>query len=287
MKPENIQKKLSEIAATAASIIKVALRSRRTGKPEGPEKGEEIIIMGNGPALRKVLDENKDLLAGSTTMAVNFAANTPDYTEVRPDYYILADGHFFNGLESDDNVRRLWQNLSATDWDMTLFVPADRLREANSLLAGNGRVSLSPFNLTPAEGNRWVCHRLFDAGLAMPRPRNVLIPAIMMAIRANFRKIILVGADHSWSRTLRVDENNRVVSVQPHFYADDSKERERVDNEYAGYHLHDILRSLTIAFSSYFTIKDYADSKGIAILNATPGSFIDAFPRITLPGKQD
>ena len=52
--------------------------------------------------------------------------------------------------------------------------------------------------------------------------------------------------------------------------------------EYAGYHLHDILNSLTIAFRSYHQIAGYAAKIGAKITNCTPGSFIDAFPRSSL-----
>ena len=113
----------------------------------------------------------------------------------------------------------------------------------------------------------------------MPRPRNVLIASIMVALREGYRRIDLVGADHTWSRDIWVDDRNRVISVQKHFYEDNAKEFERVAQEYAGYHLHDILNSLTIAFRSYHQIAAYAASIGADIRNCTPGSFIDAFPR--------
>ena len=48
---------------------------------------------------------------------------------------------------------------------------------------------------------------------------------------------------------------------------------------YAGLHLHDVLGSMTIAFRSYWAVKAYAESIGVKIINATPGSMIDAFER--------
>ena len=47
-----------------------------------------------------------------------------------------------------------------------------------------------------AEGFPSVSRILFDRGLAMPRPRNVLIPSIMAGIRLGYRRIVIVGADH-------------------------------------------------------------------------------------------
>ena len=87
---------------------------------------------------------------------------------------------------------------------------------------------------------------------------------------------------HSWSKSLWVTDNNRVVTVQPHFYEDNEKERERVESLYKDIRIHQIYESFSIAFRSYFAVKDFADSEGVEILNATPGSFIDAFPRTRL-----
>ena len=94
-----------------------------------------------------------------------------------------------------------------------------------------------------------------------------------------YRQIYIVGADHSWTRTLDVDSENRVVSVQPHFYKEDEKERQRVTALYKTIPLHQMLESLTTAFRSYHVIADYANRAGYEIYNSTPQSFIDAFPR--------
>ena len=114
----------------------------------------------------------------------------------------------------------------------------------------------------------------------MPRPRNVLIPSLMVGLRMGYRRIVIVGADHTWTRTLSVDDQNRVVSIQPHFYKDNDKEQERVASVYRDVRLHEVLGSMAIAFRSYHAIADYAARCDVSILNATPGSFIDAFPRL-------
>lgn len=265
----------------AATLLKALLLSRPvTAMPRAIS--ERIIILGNGPSLRTALTEDAAALRSNTLMAVNFAANTPEIRALKPRYYILADGHFFEGEKRDENVEKLWDNLVATDYEMTLFVPTARKKWAEMRLKGSP-VKVATFNLTPAEGFSAVTSLLFRMRMAMPRPRNVMIPAIMAAIAMGYKEIYLAGADHTWSRSLWVDDQNRVISVQPHFYADNEKERERVENEYAGYHLHDILGSMTIAFRSYVEIADYARKCGIDIYNSTPGSFIDAFPRRRLP----
>ncbi len=116
----------------------------------------------------------------------------------------------------------------------------------------------------------------------MPRPRNVLIPSIMIAVKMGYKNIYVAGADHSWTKTLSVNDRNEVVSIQPHFYKEDEKEERRIRTDYLRYPLHQILYSFYVAFRSYFTIQRYAESQGVKIYNVTPGSFIDAFPRTTL-----
>ena len=236
--------------------------------------------MGNGPSLREAMEQDRDVLMSYPRLAVNLSALTPDFRDLRPDYYILADIAFFL-KEKTGKVPQLWEALRSVDWQMTLFLPATarKMPEVKSL---PGNITLKFYNLTPAEGFRCVMHPLYDSGLAMPRPRNVLIPSIISSMREGFRKIVLIGADHNWSKTLWVTERNRVVSVQPHFYKDDDAELRRAEEIFKNVHIHDVYENYAIAFRSYFNVKAYADRRGVEILNATPGSFIDAFPRIRL-----
>lgn len=277
---EKFQKFASIGAKNAATLLKVAVMSRQPSPKAAGQQNKEIIIMGNGPSLRGNLDNDMGKLRESDLLSVNFAPNTPEFRLLKPCIHVLADGVFFNP-GNNANVKELWKNLGNVDWEIILYIPAN-LRK-NPLLKGlPENITVKYFNLTPAEGSNWLVRRLVDKGLAMPRPRNVLIPSIISAIREGYASIKLIGADHSWSKTLWVDDENRVMSVQPHFYKDNEKELKRVEQVGQAMHLHQMYESLSIAFRSYFDIKDYADSRGIKIYNSTPGSFIDAFPRAPL-----
>lgn len=268
---------------TILTYGKVLLKSRRPS-PAGnaaAKEGKTLTVMGNGPSLRNVLDGDRKVLEGKELMSVNFAPNAPEFFELKPQYHILADPHFFRLPSKDANVERLWENLARADWPLTLLVPTGNRKfpEKIEKRINEGGITVKRFNMTPGEGYGKLVRPLFRAGLAMPRPRNVMIPAIMCGLREGYRRIELVGADHTWTQSLWVDDRNRVVSVQPHFYKDNEKELDRVAKEYEGYHLHDILNSLTIAFRSYFAVREYAETLGARIINRTPGSFIDAFER--------
>ena len=262
------------LAATVKSSVKIMLQSRGS-EIEYCDRGDKrLIIMGNGPSLAETIKQYRPILLTADTMAVNFAANTPEFFELRPKYYILVDPHFFES--ADENVGRLMKNLSCVDWPMTLLIPHGA---GISGKLHNPAINIVRFNVTGAEGFDRFTHFMYTRQLAMPRPRNVLIPALMAGIALGYKQINITGADHTWTRTLSVDTDNRVVSIQPHFYEESAKEEERVRTVYRDVKLHDILYSFHVAFRSYHQIKKFADREGIAIINSTPGSFIDAFPR--------
>lgn len=270
---------IASSAAMLKSLAKVALLSRPTRFDPGSCAGR-IVILGNGPSLNDTIRDHIVQLKALPLMAVNFAANAPIFKELKPQFYVLADPHFF--LRPDDtNVAALYATLNTADFYLTLLVPVKYAAVAKRLIT-NQRIRLATFNFVGLEGPAWFERFVYNRGLGMPRPRNVLIPAIMCAIRLGFSEILVAGADHSWLRTLEVNDRNEVVSVQPHFYNEDKREQQRVRSEYTAYRLHQILYSFYVAFRSYFGIRRFADAKGVKVVNITPGSFIDAFERGSL-----
>lgn len=245
------------------------------------ERKRPLVILGNGPSLKATLDEHIGFIKEhADAMAVNFAANTPEFKEVRPEYYILADPHFFQNPD-DPNVSKLLDNLRSVDWNMTLFIPF--AARGNCPLQNNGYLVVEYYNAVGIEGFDRFKYRAWKSRRGMPRPRNVLIPAIMTGIGLGYKEIYITGADHTWTATIRVDEHNHVHTNQAHFYREDEKEKQRIAEEYVSYPLHSILYSFYLAFKAYHEIARFAGFMGVEIYNATPGSMIDAFQRQQLP----
>lgn len=252
------------------------LKSHRSTISKVANHNDSIIIMGNGPSLNDTISQHGDILKSTPTLAVNFAANAPQFTELRPRFYVLADPHFFIAV-NDPNVMKLINNLSIVDWEMTLFIPFEAKKRGFNI--NNKNVKIEYFNFLAVEGFKWIENASYSSGRGMPRPRNVLIPAIMIAIKMGYKTIYITGADHSWTKTLSVNENNEVISIQPHFYKEDEQEEKRIRVDYLKHPLPKIIYSFYLAFNAYHKIQEYAKRKGINIYNSTPDSFIDAFPR--------
>lgn len=263
--------------ATVKSVAKIALHSRCRRNWPQKVRGGRIVVMGNGPSLNDTISHHLPLLTGNDTMAVNFAALSDRFFRLRPRYYVLADPHFFSD-SPDTTLGELRRRLACAGRDMTLFVPGNMYRRARRQYPS---VRIATFNAVGAEGFAPFRRAVYRAGLGMPRPRNVLIPALMLAIALGYDEIVVVGADHSWMKTISVTDDNEVVSVQPHFYSDSGEESTRIRHEYRSYRLHQIIDSFAVAFRSYHHIANYAARRGVKIYNATAGSFIDAFERRT------
>lgn len=274
---------ITNIGQTAKSAGKILLLSRKSPVTRiAPDDQSPLIILANGPSLRKTIDEYGDRLAACRTLCVNFAANAPEFRMIRPDYYLMADPHFYLGTDSE-LVRLLFDNLSKVDWPMTIFIDRRYKNDFATNLSLPPNVKVETFNNVGAEGFAAFEYFVYKLGLAMPRPRNVLHPAIMTGIRLGYKAIYLCGADHSWMRDLYVTENNEVVSGLSHFYKDPECEKQRTVNVYRNYRLHDIVHSYYTAFKSYHQIERFARRAGIDIYNSTEGSYIDAFRRKPLP----
>lgn len=266
-----------KLAKSIKSVGKLLLSTHKAKYPR-KERDKALLILGNGPSLSTTIAEYGDYIASGAidAIAVNFAANAPEFKMLRPKYYILADPHFFANAD-DVNVARLITNLCEVDWEMTLYLPFAARKGCK--IASTEYLTVEYYNAIGIEGFAWLEKWAFDRRRGMPRPRNVLIPAIMTGIGMGYSEIYVAGADHTWTATLHVDEENHVCSHQPHFYKEDDKEVKRIRTEYLKYPLHSIIYSFYLAFKAYHIIENYAHKVGVKIYNSTPGSMIDAFPR--------
>lgn len=273
-----IQNQIALTWSSAMSILKMGLLAGRTA-PYPTANAKELVILGNGPSLRKLLDNETDFLKEKDLLVVNFSAVSQDYASLRPANYLLMDPAFFD----DESIReRVFEPMVAkTNWEMNLFVPVSAFKhpEWQQLVAANRHIHLHRFNANPVEGLTAISHAIYRKGLGMPRPRNVLVACLMVALRLPYNTIYLGGADHSWLQELWVDDQNVVNEDCAHFY---KKDTTRVVSPHR---LHVLLESMSIAFRSYHEVESYAKSIGKKIYNITKGSYIDAFDRLNIDGK--
>lgn len=270
-----IQNELNLFSQSLGSLIKIAIMSKGTNLGNIKASNRELLILGNGPSLRKLLDENRAFTEDKDLLVVNFSSTSADYTELHPKYYLLMDPAFF---ENENTVRKVFEPMiEKTSWQMTLFVPSTACKNKGwqDIVSKNRNITINFFNPTPVEGYKSFCHFCYRKGWGMPRPRNVLVACCMVSLALPYNRIYLAGADHSWMKEIWVDENNVVQEDCAHFY--DKKGTTRVTSPYKLYML---VESMAIAFRSYIYVEEYSKTLGKKIINISEGSYIDAFERM-------
>ena len=269
------------------TILRIAIMSKWfVSGFKNPSKHKAALILGNGPSLKDTISKHPDFLKDKTLVCVNHFAETEYYRQLKPEMYVLGAPEMWrNDVETFhlNKGKNLFKQISErTEWPLKLFIPvcSKGYKDWQLQIKKNPKIEIVFFNNTPGEGSVWFEHFVFNKNWAMPRPHNVLIPSLMIALNLKYKKIYISGADHSWMKDVYVSDENRVFLTQKHFYDYNTAEQKTMDNRGNGErHLHEILEKWMLAFQGYFTIRRYAESRNQSIINITPDSYIDAFER--------
>jgi len=287
-----IQNHLLDLVNTLLTTGKIFLQSNLTLKPRPTYKNGQTIILGNGPSLLKSIESNREILADYQLICVNHFAEHSLYQELKPGLYVMAaPENWMDDVEPYylEKGRKLFEAITNnTHWHIQLFIPfsAKKFKSWQDLIVRNKNISIKYFNVTPIEGFKFFRYFCYKQFLGMPRPHNVLIPSIMIALSLGFKKIFLFGADHSWLKDIWVDDENNVLLQQKHFYDHDKAKPRHMDYLGKGKRkMHEVLIKFYHSFKGYFEIDAYSRSRGKIIYNCTPESYIDAFERQIAPVK--
>jgi len=272
---------------TIKSCLKILVMSKSSKRfRQIKTDKEQIVILGNGPSLKPTIEEHEFFLKNKDLICVNHFATSEFYTKLKPAYYLIITPELFTEdvfPEFIEASNKLFNAIAdKTTWNLKLFVKyeAKQYERWRKILEKNKNIEIIYMNLTPVEGFKKFMFRQFDKAAGMPRPHNVLISCVFVALHLAPKEIFIIGAEHTWLKELHVDENNDVYLSFQHFY-NNNKTLTKFNNysEKSNYKLHEILRSFVITFAAYHTLNDYAKYKNINIFNCTPESHIDAFER--------
>ncbi len=283
-----LQEFIENLFASLLSVIKVLLISKFNLKIKKINGEFDCVILGNGPSLNETLKDDLDFILDENkkVIAVNSFAISEYFEKLKPEYYVLNAPEYWLEVVSElhQKLRKdVFQNLIVkTNWELTLFVPyqAKKSKVWKNLFESNPNIHTVYYNKTPIEGLTSVNHFFFKKNFGMPRPHNVLLPTIFLALNMNFKKIFIFGADHSWHEEIRVDDANKVTVNHEHFYDKSEWRLPMYKLDGKEYRIHDVFRKLYLAFNGYFILREYAQSLNAEIYNASNLSYIDAFPKV-------
>lgn len=271
------------------SILRI-IKNTRVSLPLPTKQNNEVVLIGNGPSFNLFLQNHIDFLVDKDCICVNEFANSGYYEQIRPINYIIIDPAYFEKNPDStlrERIQCLEDNLNTkTDWNMTLFFPmvCQNHKKYRVFNINNKKINIYYYNNTIINGFKFFKNMVYKYNLGAPAAQNVLVAGGYVAIRLSYNNIYLVGADHSWHTEIKVDEENRLLLKDKHFYNYEPTyspwQKNLVTHEL--WKVHEIFFALGKMFEGYHELKEFGNSMGSNFYNLTQDSFIDAFQKIEL-----
>ena len=228
-------------------------------------KGQRCFVIATGPSLK---EQNIDSLGDEITFAMSGFWQHPVVEKWQPTYYCFSDPAYFNGsLPMLEFFRSMGKRIHSSSF----FAPlAAREVIENQLLL-------------PLDHTNWVAFRgelndnhadkrQIDLTRDIPGAMSVSQLCIMAAIYMSCSPIYLLGLDHDWLAH---------KGEAGHFYSGHGGLEKHPDfkPQLTDWSYKFLMECQLKLWLGYETLKSIAERKGIHIVNATHGGFLDVFDR--------
>lgn len=228
-------------------------------------KGRRCFVIANGPSLKT---QNIEPLARDVTLVMSGFWHHEVVAKWQPTYYCLSDPAYFDGSAPK---REFFESMGRRITESTFFVPlAAQAIVQNQQLLPSDRTYWIDFCGELHE--RFAERREIDLTTDIPGTMSVSQLCIMAAIYMGCSPIYLLGLDHDWLAHR---------GEAGHFYQGHGglEKHAEFKPQLSDWSYKFLMECQLKLWTGYETLKSIADAKGIQILNATNGGFLDVFPR--------
>jgi hypothetical protein len=224
----------------------------------GKHQGERCFIIGNGPSLST---NDLDKLIFEKTFATNRIFRLFNETSFRPTYYVTEDYSMFSEIEP------ICEKVGETKF-LAYNAIYDKCKEGYDKYIPNAEYYTIDFSVKNYP-EPYRTAKFSDDISFVYWGATIVNSCIQLAVNMGFQEIYLLGIDHSYNLALR--KNGELLQSnkeQDHFYFENRT------------HTSLYLFQIDIANAAFQSVRDYADSRGIKIYNATRGGKLEIFERI-------
>jgi len=209
-------------------------------------RGQTCIIMGNGPSLA---DMNFAALRGVPTFGLNRGYMLWEEKRFTPTYYVVANDLIIEQFHRD-----------ITKISCTKFLPL------------RWRTHFEDTADTTYLPQIWSQKFYSDITRGVWSGGTVTFTAMQIAYYMGFKKVILVGVDHSYKYVGQPNEEITADGPDPNHF----------DNSYFGKGIRWNLPDLELSEKAYGLARQAFEADGRQIINATRGGALEIFPRESL-----
>jgi hypothetical protein len=239
----------------------------------------ECLIIANGPSVHKYQKEILYFSKNRDIFTVNNALNQQFILSLNPRLHVIADPLYFGWLHPDQmytHVQIFYDTINSFQKSIILAVPHKAYKIVKNKIS-NTNITIISYPLGKYHQYRKMTKFKLKKGLLGFGAHNVVVPALYIALMANYKKIYIVGCDMDFP--FIIDEYCRAIMKYTHFY----------DNEtliHTGKIYYDqlYLNSSSILYKELLSVQKYALQNNIPIVNLSLNSMIDVFPKGTFDG---
>lgn len=238
--------------------------------------GKDVVILANGPSLNEInLDELSD--RNFDIVCVNYFPNKNEhFWTIKPEYLCLIDGAFFDRehpIHRENNMK-LYQALEEVDWPLRIIS-----LYKNKLPLENRFISYEFVADKVLDGNylKRFCYFLYDHNLVCSGAQNVVVTAGYWFVRQKRPTVYLAGLDMDEFKSYYVDEINNIYLYSSHSYGNKKvlitgRGRDKGDFSI-------LLDNYATMFKQFRVLAEYAETRGVRIVNTTMQSYVDVFSK--------
>lgn len=219
-------------------------------------KGERCFIIGNGPSLTVA---DLELLKNEYTFAANRIFYLFDKTEWRPTYYCSQDT-----VVIDDIKDRFSDVLPVCE---NMFLIRKCYRRVPAQVRKNKKTLFYCVRYKQAHKELIFCE---DISRHISGGSTITYAAMQIAAYMGFKEIYLLGVDHSYASSNFKDNEIGEQGVKASYF------------EGMPAHIKMTRPNTDVSTLSFIKAKEYGDSHGLKIINATRGGKLEVFPRMQL-----
>lgn len=214
--------------------------------------GETCFIVGNGPSLSpddlEVLHKNNIPTFGFNRIFLMF-----EKTSWRPTYYISQDEKMLKNCVKQVNEMKLPYKFIPLQWKYYFGINIDKALYFNMEKYGSEKIEI-----------------FGDFANVVENSNTVAYTAAQLAAYMGFKKIYLIGVDHSFS-VVKNDKGEIIRDENAKDYFTDAYNTDK--NEL-------YIPNLDASTRTFLKMKKNCDANGIEVYNATRGGKLEVFPRV-------
>lgn len=232
---------------------------RRNAVFKNIHAGERCFILGTGPSLRTLTEEQIEKLRPEVMFGVNSLYKSSVASDLVPKYYTLIDNLYWENSSWTGAFSEVADKYSANP---PVFITDPRAQHiVDSLSLEKSSIYIYSKKYPTKKMSAEIVGNIYAA-------MNCVTYSILVAMYMGFKEVYILGCDY----------NAFCCAGSGHCYDDKT---ELKDNPY---NLAFYLKFYWITTEFHYLVAKLAKEMGVKVVNLTPGSLLDAYPRKSLEG---